>query len=358
MLFRSTTQFFAAGATSATAARVRARVAYSTLNYTNPGSSTATQATLVEFMPATKQADGTYALAPVAPNADGTYSAVASKPIPANYATVVSGGSRGVTTEGRAIMNIARADDPVENAIIAIKAASAVYFPISDAKAVARREVVDTTNCLRCHKSLELHGGARANNVQLCITCHNPAQAPRVSYLDANGTKHTDVSEPVDFKFFIHSLHSDNYKFGIVDFSDLGFPGVLNNCLGCHKTDTFYPVDPAKVYATSIDASTTPDDPTKHIAITANAAACGSCHTDATAQTHMKQNGAVVIADQFPAGLQYLAPNVLSAAPKYIKGANGATLPQYQTETCGVCHGKGTTADVAVVHKTASFKYN
>ena len=188
--------------------------------------------------------------------------------------------------------------------------------------------------------------------------CHNPAQAPRVSYLDANGTKHTDVSEPVDFKFFIHSLHSDNYKFGIVDFSGTGFPGVLNNCLGCHKTDTFYPVDPAKVYATTIDASSTPDDPTKHIAITANAAACGSCHADTTAQLHMSQNGAVVITDQFPTGLQYLAPNVLSATPKYIKSATGATLSRYQTETCSVCHGKGTTSDVAVVHKTASFKYN
>jgi len=351
-------QFFATGATATTTARVRARVGYSTLNYTNPGASTATQATLVEFLPATKQADGTYTFAPAPINPDGTYSAVASKVIPATYAAIVTGGSAGVSTEGRAIANVARADDPPDNQVIAMKAAEPVYFPITDTNPVARREVVDTANCLRCHKSLELHGGARANNLKLCIMCHNPAQAPRVSYLDANGTKHTDVSEPVDFKFFIHSLHSDNYKFGIVDFSGTGFPGVLNNCLGCHKTDTFYPVDPAKVYATTIDASSTPDDPTKHIAITANAAACGSCHADTTAQLHMSQNGAVVITDQFPTGLQYLAPNVLSATPKYIKSATGATLSRYQTETCSVCHGKGTTSDVAVVHKTASFKYN
>jgi hypothetical protein len=124
---------------------------------------------------------------------------------------------------------------------------------------------------------------------------------------------------------------------------------VLNNCLGCHKTETFYPVDPAKVYATTIDAGTAPDDPTKHIAITANAAACGACHTTATAQSHMKQNGAVVIADQFPAGLQYLAPNVLSATPKSSRARPAGPCPSIKQKPASVCHGKGTTADVAVV---------
>jgi len=352
------TQYFATGATAATAARVRARIGYSTLNYTNPGSSTVTQAAMADFLVATKQANGTYTLAPAPMNADGSYTAVAATPIPANYTAVVTGGSGGVSSEARAIGNVAPANAPVQNGTIAIKAADPLYFPISDTTPVARREVVATANCLRCHKSLELHGGARANNVRLCIMCHNPAQAPRESYTDASGVKHTDVSEPVDFKFFIHSLHSDNYKFGVADFSQLGFPGVLNNCLACHNTDTYYPVDPTKVYATSIDAGSTPSDPTTHIAITANAAACGACHTGVSEQTHMKQNGAVVIADQFPAGLQYQAPNVLSPAAKYIKGPTGATLPQYQTETCTLCHGKGTTADVAVVHQTASFKYN
>ena len=61
----------------------------------------------------------------------------------------------------------------------------------------------------------------------------------------------------------------------------------------------------------------------------------------------MKQNGAVVITDQFPAGLQYMAPNTVSASPLYIKDAKGMTKAQYQTETCDVCHGPGATADTA-----------
>ena len=53
-----------------------------------------------------------------------------------------------------------------------------------------------------------------------------------------------------------------------------------------------------------------------------------------------------------------MAPNVLSASPLYIKDAKGMTKPQYQTETCDVCHGPGTTADVKVVHQVDTFKYN
>jgi len=234
-----------------------------------------------------------------------------------------------------------------------------VFFPITDATAVARRDVVDTANCLRCHKTFAFHGGARSDNTKLCVMCHNPAQAPRT------GTNGSTGTEPVDFKYFIHGIHSATYKYGTLDFTDLGFPGVLNNCLGCHKKDTYYPVDPTKVAATSIDAGAVSntllagaDNPAQHIAITANAGACGSCHVDKTAQTHMKQNGAVVITDQFPAGLQYMAPNVLSASPLYIKDAKGMTKPQYQTETCDVCHGPGTTADVKVVHQVDTFKYN
>jgi OmcA/MtrC family decaheme c-type cytochrome len=353
--------------TTATTARIRARIAYSTLNYTNPGANTgtsATQAQAIDFLPATQAAPKNqnglpYTFAPPAQNSDGTYTLISSKPIPASYASIVNGGSGAVSMEGRAIMNIAKADDPPSYATIAIKSAEPVYFPITDAKAVARRDVVDTANCLRCHKTFAFHGGARSDNVKLCIMCHNPAQAVRT------GTDGSTGTEPVDFKFFIHGIHSATYKYGTLDFTDVGFPGVLNNCLGCHKKDTYYPVDQTQVAATSIDAGASSstllsgyDNPAQHVAITANAGACGSCHVDKTAQTHMKQNGAIVITDQFPAGLQYMAQNVLSGAPLYIKDAKGMTKPQYQTETCDVCHGPGTTADTKVVHQVDSFKFN
>ena len=355
-----TNTYVATGASSATTARVRARVAYSTLNYTNPGANTgtsATQAGLIDFRPTSAPPF------PVTHNEDGTYTAVAAKPIPATYASLVAGGTGAISLEGRAILNIAKPDDPAVFTSIPIKAAEPAFFPITDSKAVARRDVVDTASCLRCHKSLELHGGARANNVKLCVMCHNPAQAPRVQASGA--ATGSSGSEPVDFKFFVHSLHSDNYKFGTLDYTDVGFPGALNNCLGCHKANTYYPVDPTKVASTSIDAGASSstllagyDDPTQHTAITANAAACGACHVDTIAQTHMKQNGAVIIADQLTGGLQFGAPNTRASTYRQIKGANGMTLPQYQTETCLVCHGPGATADTKVVHKVDSFKYN
>jgi OmcA/MtrC family decaheme c-type cytochrome len=354
-------------ATTATTPRLRARIAYSTLNYTNPGANTgtsATQAQAVDFLPATqanpKNQNGLpYTFAPPAANADGSYTLIATRPIPATYASIVNGGSGAVSIEARAIMNIADADETPNFQPIPITAAEPVFFPITDTKAVARRDVVDTANCLRCHKTFAFHGGARSDNVKLCVMCHNPAQAVRT------GTNGSTGTEPVDLKFFIHGIHSATYKYGTLDFSDVGFPGVLNNCLGCHKKDTYYPVDPTKVAATSIDAGASSntllsgyDNPAQHVAITANAGACGSCHVDATAQLHMKQNGAVVIADQFPAGLQFMAPNVLSASPLYIKDAKGMTKPQYQTETCDVCHGPGATADTKVVHQVDTFKYN
>jgi OmcA/MtrC family decaheme c-type cytochrome len=346
-----TNTYVASGSTTTTTARVRGRVAYTTLNYTNPGANTgtsATQAGLIDFMAST-----TTVL-----NADGSYTAVAARPLPPANTPALSGGSGAVTVEGRAIMNLAAAGQPVANGNVPIRGAEPLYFAITDATPVARRDVVDTANCLRCHKSLQLHGDSRSNNVKLCITCHNPAQAPRVTYKDANGVTQPGGSEPVDFKFLIHSLHAANYKFGRLDYTEVGFPGQLNNCLGCHQTDTYYPVDPAKVFATSIDAGTAYDDPTQHIAITANAAACGACHVTAAAALHMHQNGAVVITDQLVGGLQFGAPNVPTATMQQIKAADGSTQPQFRTETCTVCHGPGATADVKVVHQVTSFKYN
>ena len=72
----------------------------------------------------------------------------------------------------------------------------------------------------------------------------------------------------------------------------------------------------------------------------------------------LDQNGAVVITDQFVGGLQFGAPNTPAPTVQYIKAADGSTKPQFQTETCSICHGPGAVADVKVVHQVASFKYN
>ncbi len=384
-----------------------ARAGWSTLNYTNPGTivgAGTTQAESVSFFanvgktsaapaPATTAVNVTTPTAlaavsviPSVPavivSADGTMlSARFPYSVPLASERVLAGGSGaigaqaqinllGVADVGTTAPLISGSVPSLYATAVPLKSADVVSFPITDTTAVARRVVVDSNNCLRCHKKLVLHG-SRVDNVQFCVMCHNPAQAPYVPTRAASGV-YLQGSEPVDFKFFVHAIHSAQYKAGQLDFTEVGFPGQLGNCLGCHKTDTYFPVDPTKVFGTTIDPGTQPtatrfggyDDPTQHYAITANAAACGSCHADATAQNHMKQQGSVVIGDLISTGgagmngLGFGVPNTFVSGAPHIKALDGSTLPQYQTETCSVCHGPGATADVKVVHGVASYKYN
>jgi hypothetical protein len=73
---------------------------------------------------------------------------------------------------------------------------------------------------------------------------------------------------------------------------------------------------------------------TDDVVISPNSAVCSSCHTDTTAINHMTQNGGNFSAT---------------------KTASGALNPA-STETCAICHGAGAIADVAVVHKLASYQ--
>ena len=102
---------------------------------------------------------------------------------------------------------------------------------------------------------------------------------------------------------------------------------TLNNCEGCHRPNTYYPVDSALVQATTFDANdrtTLADDR----AVSPNASACSACHTSTLAHEHIKQNGG-----DFNAG----------------KTADGKLIST-GTETCALCHGPGRIADVKLMH--------
>jgi hypothetical protein len=71
-------------------------------------------------------------------------------------------------------------------------------------------------------------------------------------------------------------------------------------------------------------------------------AACAGCHTDSTAQAHMRQNG----------GSGDLAAATLFG-PK-----QGVGTVTNSAETCALCHGPGRTADIRVVHGVEKFQYN
>ena len=231
-------------------------------------------------------------------------------------------------------------------------AANALPFAITDTDddgdpdPQARRKVVDIKKCNDCHKNLSLHGDNRSGNTEVCSTCHNP----NATDIDQRGVADTDcddllgpIEAPIDFKRMVHQIHSGNtgvcgYNNSAHSYFGVVYPGHLNNCEGCHvkDRDTFYPVDPAKVLATTVrtgnDRSILSDD----VAISPNTSVCSSCHSDFLAAEHMKQNGG-----DFEAG----------------KDETGA-LVSSGVETCELCHGPGRSADVKEMHGVDEFQFN
>ncbi|MBI4514822.1 MAG: OmcA/MtrC family decaheme c-type cytochrome [Deltaproteobacteria bacterium] len=156
-----------------------------------------------------------------------------------------------------------------------------------------RRAVVDEAKCLACHEILELHGGNRVNNPQVCVICHNPnlsssgrgaekrcsvttstvcassADCPATEtcgYLlsatdrdkldDAGYDPDNPLGYPEasnSFKEMIHGIHAaaartfpyqfvrDRGASGLFfyDWSEVTFPGIPSNCETCHKPGTY-----------------------------------------------------------------------------------------------------------------------
>ena len=310
-------------------------VAWNTVDFNNRGSGSApTPTSGTPALPVRITfANGTSLVAGVTNNfaTNGTFSATATIPVPA-FMT----GSGAAILEGRPRVD-ANGDGTLESLPVA---ASGLSFVITDASPQARRQVVELTRCNECHNVLSLHGGNRTDNTELCTTCHNPNNTDISRRGAPCSNLPTDPVAPglgpddmaIDFKFMIHQIHSANFQvcgFGnsVNDFTHVGFPGQLNNCEGCHRPDTYYPVDGALVQATTFDAgdrTTLADDRAR----SPNATACSGCHTDALARTHMEQNGG-----DFNAG-------------KTVEG----TIISAGTETCALCHGPGRIADVKLMH--------
>ena len=310
---------------NATAARLRARVAYTTTNFTNPASgSTPAQPIQIDYLATAAAPSGAPAAAGGAPtlNADGSYSKAGAKPLPSG----LIGGSGESFLEGRTIVNVSDTSTP-QYAEVGVTSSAGVVFPITDAAPVPRRAIVDVQRCNDCHQKLSFHGDNRNNNTELCATCHNPENAAGATLA---------AGRPWDFKLLIHGIHSAQYDFGGLNFASVRYPGKINNCEGCHQPDTYYPVDPVKVFATSITRGANAASPVDDVAYTPNAAICASCHTTAQAKLHIEQNGGSFNAT---------------------KNADG-TSNQAAAETCAACHGPGKPVDVKVSHGVGQFQYN
>jgi len=223
---------------------------------------------------------------------------------------------------------------------------------------VPRRTVVDIAKCNVCHDVLSLHGNNRTNEPQACVVCHNPnatdaGRRPSAAGVLTGGVD-GKLEESIDFKTMIHAIHAGQaskggfrekgitiYGFtGANDFSDVVFPGKLNDCTTCHAGSSYELAglwappttngvlgtttitDPA-AHATTGPAAT---DPADNLRTSPTAAVCSSCHDSAVDIAHIQ--------DAFNGGQFSVTQAQIDAG----------------TENCTFCHGAGKVLNVKSVH--------
>ena len=311
-------------------------VAWSTRpDFTNTGSGSAAPTTGTPAQPIRIDFKAT---AVPDPDFPGGFKATATRPIPADAT-----GSGSALVEGRPTVDVdgngTRERIPVDSAGKA--------FAITDTAPVAYRQVVDITKCNDCHKQLTLHGESRTGNAELCATCHNPNATDinrRVAGSNCETVTGTLDDQSIDFKFMVHAIHAGSiagykvcgYNNTGYDFSEVTYPGKLNNCEGCHLPDTYYPPDATTALATTFDAAPDRATPLGDRAVSPATTVCSTCHTSGSSRVHMELNGG-----SFDA----------------IKAAD-STTPGAPLEACGTCHGPGRSADVKTVHGIGQFNFN
>ncbi len=257
----------------------------------------------------------------------------------------------GITGSGKAILE-GRPQVSIGGVLTSLEVTAAgLHFAITDPAPVDRRKVVNINKCNDCHKVLSLHGANRTGNTELCSTCHNP-NATDINRRVAGSACVAGAGpndQTIDFKRMIHAIHGSGHdgsgregtQFQVCGFSgaftfEVGYPGRLQNCEGCHLANTYYPVDPARVLATTMDAGADRSTLTDDVAISPNTSVCSACHTSSLAAEHMRQNGG-----DFAAG----------------KNDTGALISS-GVETCELCHGPGRIGDVKIMHGVGTFNFN
>ncbi len=268
----------------------------------------------------------------VVANGDGTFSKMAPLPVP----TSAISGSGTAYLRARPYADID--PSPTVTTWLRFPVPSAGRpFAITDTAATARRNIVDMNNCYDCHQDMPPHGqGYLPTNASgfVCAECHAP---------DAVCDIGAATEGTMDGKLFMHTVHNGNHNFCGNDLTGIVYPGALNNCEGCHRPNTFYPVDPTRVLAVSVRAGADRSTPVDDFNMSPNKAVCSSCHTTALALEHMKQNGS-----SFDEG---------TGTGAVVQTVAGVTTSG-NIETCTLCHGPGRSADLRVMHNIASFKFN
>ena len=283
-----------------------------------------------------------------ADNGDGSYTITSDVAVPEG----LTGNSLTVAIEGHP--GVDGLEIPVTGAVD--------YFAISEngGAGTPREQIVSIEKCNDCHSILSLHGNNRTDNIELCVTCHN-AQATDIR---ARAEAGVEGEVPIHFKTMIHGIHNATeglviYGFGgsVHDYSEVTYPGLLYNCDSCHIESSFYPTNPDDTFrfattfiSDNFDNAEFPEEvvPTAprteqraatlanqedDFNITANAAACTSCHTGASTVSHAEIPGGALFA---------------------VKQLNDGVFlpPDAPVETCTFCHGQGSSvSDTATSHR-------
>ena len=331
-------------------------------------------------------ATGTSAGTLTGPDADGYYTAtITGVTIPAN-ATMLTGGL-GYSYNVRTSLPLTQTNLPdypatpstVSGLTAGMPNATGGLIVIAPNKQVVasgftgRRAIVAEAKCNACHQELgaftedAFHAGQR-NDATTCAWCHTPNRTSSGWTADSTGFVHSihaaGVLNPyaANGKFYTwHAASPDSGYWGI------GYPGILNNCEGCHVAGMYdfsasssASAAPNRLFRTvatgTFDASSStaftfspwvttgfnygsgPTFSATTQAMTAGAATtlvtsptttvCLACHVSPSAQSHFKANGGSVYA---PRG--------------------GGTVPNAGVvESCDICHGPGRAVPIAEAH--------
>jgi OmcA/MtrC family decaheme c-type cytochrome len=273
-------------------------------------------------------------------NGDGSYSVTMPVAIPdgSQAPGIAASGSGAATIEGHPVMDV-DGDGETENIPMTNVHA---FFSIDEADggAVARRKSVELASCNSCHSTLVLHGSNRTDDIDGCVTCHNPRNTDkRVREIAMDPPTDGKDEESIDFKTMVHGIHAAAMRenaleiVGFRGFSthryteeQVHYPGDLTNCTACH-TDDGYTLPLAEgVLGVTVDTGDDRADPADDTVSTPTAAVCASCHDDPVAMSHMTSNGGNFATSQ------------------------AAIDSGEVVEECSVCHASGRNSDVSTVH--------
>ena len=350
------------------------------------------------------QADGT-----MVKNADGTYTITLTNAVIPATATMLTGGI-GYTyslaaTQPLTQIDLARYPYTANAATVnaGVGGVGGLSVPPANVWKVAtgftgRRLITDTAKCNACHGALGVkptfHAGQR-NDAQTCTFCHN--------------VNRTNSGWPVNINYDVHAIHNGSSgqrtnKFSWeasagAKFWEVGYPGQLRNCEGCHITGMFdYSATTSaaavpNLLMTTAASSSTATPPvatalpatiktivtgtetvpgTYYSPFVAAGATYGPAFTYYAAPTLMtgKTAGSQNLADYVPAGTTVAADDrtlVLSPISAACSGchdskmaqghmeANGGTVfgtrasAKGKTESCLVCHGPAANVTNVIV---------